>query len=315
MFTARALRKSEYGKLPALAAVGLVVATAANLPAQQRATPAPATTAADSAAIKTPEFEVASIKAYKQEGENIRIMVRFTADGIDASGVSLQLLIRQAYGIEDNQIIGISGWMDSEQYDVQAKINPSDIETLGKLPFAEANKVRQRMLQALLADRFKLAVHRETRDLPVYALVIAKGGIKMHEATAGDTYANGFKGPDGKSGAGMMRMGPGELTGQALPIGSLVSMLSQQSGHHVIDKTGLTGKYDFALKWAPGEGETPMFKGPPGGPAGAAPPPADDSNGPSLFTALQEQLGLKLDSQKGPVDVVVIDHAEKPSAN
>jgi len=110
-------------------------------------------------------------------------------------------------------------------------------------------------------------------------------------------------------------MGLGELTGQALPIGSLVSMLSQQTGHHVVDKTGLTGKYDFTLKWTPNEGETPMFKGPAGGPAGAASSPVDDSNGPSLFTALQEQLGLKLDSQKGPVEVVVIDHAEKPSAN
>lgn len=298
-----------------LTAASFFIAAVPKLPAQQSTTLPASTPAADSATTKTPEFEVASIKAYKPEGENIRIMVRFTPDGIDASGVSLQLLIRQAYGIEDNQIIGISGWMDSEQYDVQAKIDPLDIEALAKLPFAEANKVRQRMLQALLADRFKLSVHHETRELPVYALVIAKGGLKMREAAEGDTYSKGFKGPDGKSGAGMMRMGPGELTGQALPIGSLVSMLSQQSGHHVVDKTGLTGKYDFTLKWTPNEGETPMFKGPSGGPAGAASSPVDDSNGPSLFTALQEQLGLKLDSQKGPVEVVVIDHAEKPSAN
>ena len=315
MLTASIARKPKLKELLLHAVVCSFAASAAALAAQQSATPASSTQTADSATTKTPEFEVASIKAYKPEGENIRIMVRFTPDGIDASGVSLQLLIRQAYGVEDNQIIGISGWMDSEQYDVQAKIDPSDIEALVKLPFAEANKVRQRMLQALLADRFKLAIHHETRELPVYALVVAKGGIKMHEAIAGDTYSKGFKGPDGKPGAGMMRMGPGELTGQALPIGSLVSMLSQQTGHHVVDKTGLTGKYDFTLKWTPNEGETPMFKGPPGIPAGTATPPVDDTNGPSLFTALQEQLGLKLDSQKGPVEVVVIDHAEKPSAN
>jgi uncharacterized protein (TIGR03435 family) len=315
MLTAGIVRTTKFRKLLLLAVVSLFAASAANLSAQQNTTPIPNAKTADDAAMKAPEFEVASIKAYKPEGENICIMVRFTPDGIDASGVSLQLLIRQAYGVEDNQIIGISGWMDSEQYDVQAKIDPSDIETLAKLPFADANKVRQRMLQALLADRFKLVVHRETRELPVYALVVAKGGLKMREAAEGDTYSKGFKGPDGKSGAGMMRMGLGELTGQALPIGSLVSMLSQQTGHHVVDKTGLTGKYDFTLKWTPNEGETPMFKGPAGGPAGAASPPVDDSNGPSLFTALQEQLGLKFDSQKGPVEVVVIDHAEKPSAN
>jgi len=313
MSTAGIVPISGFGKPVLLLAVCLFTSIPHML-AQESAASASGASASDNAITKTPEFEVASIKAYKPEGENIRIMLRFTPDGIDASGVSLQLLIRQAYGIEDNQIIGISGWMDSEQYDVQAKLDASDIEALAKLPQPEANKIRQRMLQALLADRFKLTVHRETRELPVYALVVAKGGVKMHEATTGDAYTNGFKGPDGKSGAGMMRMGPGELTGQALPIGSLVRMLSQQSGHHVVDKTGLTGKYDFTLKWTPNEGETPMFKGPPGGPAGAAAPPADD-NGPSLFTALQEQLGLKLDSQKGPVEVVVIDHAEKPSAN
>ena len=314
MLTAGFIHISEFRK-PVLLLTVCLFTSIPHMLAQQSATPASGASASDNAITKTPEFEVASIKAYKPEGENIRIMIRFTPDGIDASGVSLQLLIRQAYGIEDNQIIGISGWMDSEQYDVQAKLEASDIEALAKLPPPEANKIRQRMLQALLADRFKLAIHRETRELPVYALVVAKGGIKMHEATAGDTYANGFKGPDGKPGAGMMRMGPGELTGQALPVGSLVNMLSQQTGHHVVDKTGLTGKYDFTLKWTPNEGETPLFKGPPGGPAGAAAPPADDSNGPSLFTAIQEQLGLKLDSQKGPVEVVVIDHAEKPSAN
>jgi uncharacterized protein (TIGR03435 family) len=264
---------------------------------------------------QTPEFEVASIKTYKPEGEMMRIMFKYTPDGIDASGVPLQTLVREAYGIEDNQIIGVSDWIGSQQFDIQAKMDQSDTETLRKLPQDEAQKLRQRMLQALLADRFKLTVHRETRELPVYSLVVAKGGIKMREAAAGDLYPNGIKGPDGKSSGGMLRMGPGELTGQAIPLGRVVSTLSWQTGHHVIDKTGLTGKYDFTLKWAPGEGETPMLHGPPGGNTGGANAPADESNGPSLFTALQEQLGLKLDSQKAPVEVVVIDHAEKPSAN
>jgi uncharacterized protein (TIGR03435 family) len=111
----------------------------------------------------------------------------------------------------------------------------------------------------------------------------------------------------------MMRMGRGELTAQAIPTASLVNMLSQQLQHTVIDKTGLTGKYDFTLTWTPEEGSGPMFKGTDGG--GSRPEPAPDASGPSLFTALQEQLGLKLQSAKGPVETLVVDHVEMPTEN
>jgi len=286
-----------------------ILVTASNPAHAQTAAPAaqPAAQASDPAtdpALKPPEFEVASIKPYKQEGEGIRMMTRFTPDGFTGEGLSLHFLIRQAYGLEESQIVGGDKWVDSDQYAINAKMDEADIEALKKLDRDQGLKLRQKMMQALLADRFKLKTHRETRQLPVYELVPAKGGSKLQEARDGDTYPNGIKGPDGKSSAGMMRMGPGELTAQALPVKSLVTLLSDHTGRHVIDKTGLTGKYDFTLKWQ--ENDEPATDDSAKG---------ADAAGPSLFTALQEQLGLKLEAQKAPVEVLVIDHAEKPTAD
>jgi uncharacterized protein (TIGR03435 family) len=259
-------------------------------------------------------FEVASIKPVKDSGDGpIRLM--FRPDGISANNIALRMIIRQAYGVEDNQIVGAPGWLDSERYDIEAKMDPALIEELRKLSLDEGRAARQNALQALLADRLKLAVRRETKQLPVYALVVAKNGPKLQEAKTGDTYPNGIKGPDGVARAGMMRMGRGELTSQALPMSGLARLLSQQLGRTVIDKTGLTAKYDFTLHWTPDEGEGASFPGAGGGPQPTNSAPPSDSSGPSLFTALQEQLGLKLESQKGPVEIIVIEHVERPSEN
>jgi uncharacterized protein (TIGR03435 family) len=165
------------------------------------------------------------------------------------------------------------------------------------------------MLQPVLAERFQLKVHRETRDLPVYELVVAKGGPKLHEAKPGDTYPNGIKGPDGHSGPGLIWIQDGQLTCQAVGMVELTRILSQRLGHNVLDKTGLTGKYDLAMQWPPPEDRPgPMFDGGEGGNAA-------ESSGPSIFTVIQEQLGLKLESHKTAVEVLVIDHVEAPSAN
>ena len=112
-----------------------------------------------------------------------------------------------------------------------------------------------------------------------------------------------------------MFMGREGLTAQGLPIADLVRHLSRQLGRTVVDKTGLTGKYDFTLKWAPDERQAPMFKGTEGSQPGIGGTSAPESSGPSIFTAIQEQLGLKLESEKGPVDILVIDHVERPSEN
>jgi bla regulator protein blaR1 len=255
-------------------------------------------------------YEVASIKPNKSGNNMVRFMTK--PDGFSATGATLHMLIENAYDVRYFQITGAPSWFKSEKYDIEAKMDGSVAEEVRKLSDDQREAETRRMLQALLADRFQLKLHGDSRDLPVYALVIAKTGLKLHEATSGDTYPNGFKGPDGGGGAGMMFMegNGGPVRGQGIAIANLVHLLSQQLGRTVLDKTGLTGRYDFTLQWTPDESQ-----GPPGGPPGIGNAPPPDSSGPSIFTAIQEQLGLKLESQKGPVEILVIDHAEKPSAN
>ena len=170
------------------------------------------------------------------------------------------------------------------------------------------------MLQSLLSECLKLTVHRETKELPVYALVVAKDGRKLHETKPGDTYPNGIQGRDGIARAGSISLtdgagGRSEFTGQGITMASLPQTLSEQLHRTVLDKTGLAGIYDLKLEWTPAESQAlkeidrdPMPDSPPA-----------DSLGPSIFTALQEQLGLKLESQRGPIEILVIDHVEKPS--
>ena len=260
-------------------------------------------------------YEVASIKPNKSGDNRIRLMV--TPDSLSATGATPQMLIVSAYGIQDDhQISGAPDWLQSERYDIEAKMDSAIADELRKIDSDDQRRAaRQHMLQALLADRFKLTIHRESKELPIYTLVIAKGGPKLPEAKPGDTYPNGFKGPEGRPGTGMMRGRDGHVTGQGVPLANLVGMLSRQLGRTVIDKTGLAGKYDFTLQWTPDESQGPMFKGADGGPQGSNSVAPPESAGPSLFTAIQEQLGLKLESQKGPVEIIVIDHVEKPSEN
>jgi bla regulator protein blaR1 len=262
------------------------------------------------AANETLSYEVASIKPEKSGSMMFRVLN--TPDGFSAS-TTVQMLIRVAYGIEDNQISGAPGWVSSEKYDVEAKMDQDTAEKLKKIAEAQMESTRQHMLQTLLADRFKLTIHRETKELPVYSLVVAKSGAKLHEAKPGDTYPNGIKGPDGRSapvGSHLMRMGRGELTAQSLGMDQIAHLLTMQTGRTVVDNTGLKGNYDFTLHWTP-DPSTPALNGPGGGSDGTT----SSESGPSIFTAIQEQLGLKLESQKGPVEILVIDHVEKPSEN
>ena len=265
-----------------------------------------ATTEAVSTDVKLPAFDVVSVKQNKSETHMIRVMMK--PDGYAATNVSLKMLIEEAYGIREDLISGAPGWVDSTRFDIDAKVAGTNVDDLKKFKPEQ----RMSMLRPMLADRFQVKVHTETKTLPVYELVVAKGGSKLKEATPGDIYTNGIKGPDGVAHGGMMRMSRGEVTGQALAVESLVNMLSRQLQRTVIDKTGLTGKYDFTLQWTE-ENSDPMFKGGDGNQQKAEPAP--DATGPSIFTALQEQLGLKLQSAKGPVETLVIDHVEMPSEN
>jgi uncharacterized protein (TIGR03435 family) len=261
----------------------------------------------------SPSFEVASIKPNRSGDMFIRIM--FQPGRFTANGVTTKHLITMAYNVKDFQVSGGPGWINSERYDIEAKEPDSIAEELPKLPPDQREEQSRLMIQALLADRFKLKLSHTTKELPVYALVIAKTGPKLQEAKPDDNYPTGMKGPDGRAHPGMMRMSPGELTGQGIGVKFLVRLLSQQVGRDVLDQTGLKGNYDFTLKWTPEPGEGMMLGGAEGGnpPPESAPPP--ESSGPSIFTAIQEQLGLKLEPAKGPVEVLVIDHVEKPSEN
>ena len=252
---------------------------------------------------KLPAFDVTSVKPNKSGDGMFRSM--YSPGGIEITNTPILFVIRQAFNLfnsNDDQITGLPDWAKSERYDIRAKVSEADLPAYKAL----TREQRALMLQALLADRFKMVAHTETRELPIYALVVAKGGPKLHEANPGDTYPNGLHGPDGKGGGpGMMRMSPTSIEGQAIPISQLLGLLTQNTGRTVLDKTGLTGKYDISLHWTPDE--PAMLNG--------APAPPSDASGPSLFTALQEQLGLKLESQKGPVPGVVIDHLERPTEN
>jgi uncharacterized protein (TIGR03435 family) len=222
----------------------------------------------------------------------------------------LKEMIVIAWRVQPFQISGGPVWLDSARYDVSAK--SENTPNPGEIPL---------MLQALLADRFQLKIHRETKELPIYALLVAKKdgklGPHLTESKEGScTPIDPSKPPPPtepgkppKLGCGGMMMGPRGLTATSAPIANLIPMLSRFLGRTVVDKTGLTGKFDISLEWVPDESQAMQFA--PDGPKS----PSSDVTGPSIFTALQEQLGLKLESQKGPVETIVIDHAEKPSEN
>jgi uncharacterized protein (TIGR03435 family) len=251
-------------------------------------------------ATRIPEFDVVSIKPDKSGGGLVRSMI--IPNGIHMENAPLIMLLREAYGLfnsNDDLISGLPDWAKSDRFDIEAKVAGADVDDLKKLNRDQ----RGLMMQALLTDRFKLKAHRETIERPIYSLVVEKGGPKFKQATS-DTLPNGIKWSDGVARGGMMRMGRNQLTAQSVPISNLISMLTQITGRTVLDKTGLAGNYDISLKWTPDDGPPPMLNGEP-----------DPNAPPNIFTAIQEQLGLKLEPGKGPVEGLVIDHIERPSEN
>jgi uncharacterized protein (TIGR03435 family) len=297
-----------------LNAAGLVAATVPLVFGLAHATRSRGQSQAQSAAANPSvfEYDVASIKPNDSGSANIGW--RTPADGFTATNVSLKYVIKMAYRVEDVQIAGAPNWLGSEKYDIDAKMDVSVAAELQKLSPDDRRLARQHMLQALLADRFKLTVHRETRELPVYSLVIGKNGPILQE-TKPDPSAPPAPGPAASRGGSSIRIskmssGPATMTALHTSASDLADSLSVQLGRTVLDKTGLTSRYDFTLKWTADDAQLPL-------PSGRAPPPSltTDPSGPTLFTAVQEQLGLKLEPGKGPVEVVVIDHVERPSGN
>jgi len=262
-----------------LVVVVLYIVASASLAAQQ---PAAAT------------FEVVSVKRHTSDDTRVR-MVAQPGGGFVAANVPLRHVIRVAFQLQDNQIVGGPGWIDTDRFDIEAKAS-----TASAVPGVE---LLQR-LQSLLADRFKLTTHRETRELPVFALQRVRGdgslGSGMRPTTCPDLEVD-FTQPKPCANIGYST---GFLTLRGAPMAPFTQELARYMDRMVIDRTGLDGRYDIELKWSPEQQQL-----------GAAPVPPAPQDRPAIFTALQEQLGLRLESTRAPVEVLVIDSVEPPTPN
>lgn len=242
-------------------------------------------------------FEVASIKPGNPLS-NGSSMGYQPGVGLRIENATLEQIVESAYDLRDFQLIGAPAWMKNERYVIVAKgvltSGPANYRDMSDAQRKAAGELMRTRLRKLLAERFQLVVHTETRELPMYALVVAKAGAKMQANTL----------PDGSPQMAMINRGVYKVTRSAMA--NVAANLAGITGRPVHDETGLTGFYDFELKWTP--------DAPAAAPDGVE-RTAEPVTGPTLFTALQEQLGLKLESKKGPVPVVVIDRVEHLTEN
>lgn len=252
---------------------------------------------------QTPSFDVASVKVNRSAAEIFRIAAPAETGRLDVTNAPLRTLILNAYGLQDFQLVGGPAWIGDARFDIAARTRSSttrdDISA---------------MLRTLLADRFHLITHRETREMPTFALIPARGdgrlGPQMKLSTTNCAAARGpTQGPAPATTSGQLlcttRIGPGSLNAGAMTMSRLATTLGGFTGRIVRDETGLTGVYDLLLTFTPETG---------GGPSGPGlPQPAIDPNAPSLMAAIPEQLGLRLEPRRSPVDVVVVDRVEMPT--
>jgi uncharacterized protein (TIGR03435 family) len=252
------------------------------------AIPEPAARPRPMAADANPSFEVATIKPSQPDAPGRSITIRGRI--FQTRNTTLSGLLTFAYGIHPKQITGAPPWVDSEKFDISAQPDGD----------GQPNERQWRaMLQKLLADRFKLSFHREKKELAVYAILVDRSGSKL---TKNDTDPDGLP--------GLFFRGLGVLPARNATMVDFAGLLqSAVLDRPVIDQTKLAGRFDFTLTWTPDETQF-------GGLGIKVPPPPDNAAAPpGLFTAVQEQLGLKLDSTKAPVDVLVVDRVDKPTEN
>jgi bla regulator protein blaR1 len=257
-------------------------------------------------------FEVVSIKPFDPSAT---LRLSMTPTRYDMAGMPLRALVAQALVTPPNRIIGLPDWVDKERYAIAAKA-----------PDGTSSNAMFTMITNLLKDRFNLAMHRETREMPVYHLVFARAdkrfGPALTETSAEcktlivarlEAAQHGGAPPADPNGCVSLRINPGIVSIRGAQPAMIAGSLPAFVGRPVFDKTGLTGYFDYTLKWTPVAGsDNPLLFGlPPGGLPDATPPA--DPDAPNIFTAVQEQLGLKLESSRGPVDVIVIDRIEKPA--
>jgi len=253
--------------------------------------PAPAPSA-----VAPPSFEVATIKPSRPDDQSHNWNGR--GDSVSIENYTLRRLIRTAYGLKsDSQVLGGPEWMGKQAFDIEAKFGEAEAARMQKLSGRERFQELRLAVQSLLAERFLLRISQETRSIPVYALVVAKSGAKLTPA-APQLDENGKPKTDRNH---SMHDSDGHMTAKAVPMSDFADWFVYQPecDRVVLDRTGLTGEFDFKLDWAPDWGE-------------GIPP---DAKYPGLFTALREQLGLELKPDKAPVDVVVVQSAAEPSGN
>jgi len=239
----------------------------------------------------TPEFDVAAIHLHIPEPHEHNSIWSSPLDGhFKAVNESVVMLIHWAYEMPETRILGAPGWTSSTFFNIEAEADPALDQQMHNLGSDAGRKMKELMVQAMLADRFKLVTHMETREMPIYALVVTKGGPKLGDPKSDGTNVSHSRDHLEVEGADSLTL--------------LAEELSKEVGRDVVDKTGVSGRYDLKLKWAPDDAS-----------ASASGNGASADAGPSLFTALQEQLGLRLEAAKGPVQVLVIDHVEEPSTN
>jgi bla regulator protein blaR1 len=235
---------------------------------------------------QTPAFDVASVKP-ASSGARGSTFQFIPGGGLRVGNGTLKGMIEMAYDVRDFQISGGPGWVDSDRYNVDAKVIADDPSAGAAMTPARIQETRRR-LQTLLAARFQLQVRRTTKELPILALEPAKNGPKLAAAEA-------------KGGNIGIRAACGLMEGNRSTLANLVYALSRELARPVRDRTNLAGIYNFRLQWTPD--------------AGPCPDAAEGHDFPDLFTALKEQLGLRLESARGPLEVILIDRAEKPSQN
>ena len=244
-----------------------------------QSTNTPATASAQAA---PPAYDVMTIKPSDPDSRSTSI--GGLGDRFSAQNYSLKMLLQFAYDLNEDSIVGIPSQLDSKRFDIEAKISDPDLDVLKKL----SPKQRRLMVLPLLTERFQLKTHMETRPGPIYELVVAKGGSKL-KPSANKECGVSFNSNGNSS----------TITAKCQPMASLAKTLFAQLHRPVVDKTALTGNYDLTLQWTPD----------------GAPASTDDNAPPSIYTAVQEQLGLKLQPAKAPVEVLVVDHAAMPTEN
>lgn len=253
-------------------------------------------------AASHPSFEVATIKPMASGGRVELPNGGFVIQGpsitwkggtLTLRNYSLKRIIEEAWDVQDDQVQG-PAWLDSESFQIVAKAPPNTTEEQARI-----------LCQSLLADRFGLVLHREQRELPVYALVRGKGNPKLKKGAAGRD-----DNEDAPTRAVTSKLSEGRVYSPKASLSWLAETLTKRLGKPVIDETGIRGEFSISLDWTPDPADPPLF------PGGKTPPPgyvSDTTSGPSIFTAIQEQLGLKLEARKAMRDVLVIDHIERAS--